>query len=102
MATFGDQKCFLPICSKSGQFSTFKQKVVKKLIECAVERGDHKLHDKLQSILISHGEQTSVELHKNCYCSYTSKDHIKKLVSRKRKALEADITEAPTARITSR
>ena len=39
-----------------------------KLIECAVEHGDHELHDKL-------------------------------LESRKRKALEADITEAPTARV---
>ena len=45
------KKNFLPICSKSGQLSTFKQKAVKKLIECAVECGDHELHDKLQSIL---------------------------------------------------
>jgi len=69
---------------------------VKKLIECAVKHGDHELHDKLQSILDS---RASIELHKNCYCSYTSKDHIKKLASRKRKASEANITEAPTARV---
>jgi len=72
---------------------------VKKLIECALECGDHVLHDKLQSILNSLGEQASGELHKNCYCLYTSKDHIMKLDSRKRKASEADITEAPTAMV---
>ena len=91
MATPGDQKCLLPTCNKSGQLNTFKLQAVKKLIECAVERHDYEIHDKLQGVLDSHGQQASVELHKNCYCSYTSKDHIKKLVSRKRKAIQADI-----------
>ena len=100
MATPGDQKCLLPICSKSGQLNTFKLQAVNKLIECAVEHRDCEIRDKLQGVLDSHGKQASVELHKSCYCSYTSKDHIKKLVSRKKKAIQADITEAPTARVT--
>ncbi len=54
---------------------------------------------KLQGVLDYHGEQASVELHKSCYCSYTSKNHIKKLVSRKRKAIQADISEVPSARV---
>ena len=79
MATPADQKCLLPTCSKSGQLNTFKLQAVKKLIECAVERHDCEILDKLQGVLDYHGEQASVELHKSCYCSCTSKDHIKKL-----------------------
>ena len=48
------------------------QQAVNKLIECAVERHDCEIRDKLQGILDSHGEQASVELHKSCYCLYTS------------------------------
>ena len=100
MAILDDGKCLLPTCSKSGRLSIFKLQAVKKLIECAVERHDLEIRDKMQGILNSQGEQASVQLHKNCYCSYTSKDHIKKLASRKRKATPApDITEPPIARV---
>ena len=64
MATPGDQKSLLPTCSKSGQLNTFKLQAVKKPIECAVGRHDCEIHDKLQHVLDSHGEQASVELHK--------------------------------------
>ena len=50
MATPGDQKCLLPTCSKSGQLNTFKQQVVNKLIECAVEHHDCEIRDKLQAV----------------------------------------------------
>ena len=83
MATFNEGKCLLPTCSKSGRLTIFKLQAVKKLIECAVERHDLEIRDKMQDILNSQGEQASVQLHKNCYCSYTSKDHIKNLASRK-------------------
>ena len=53
----------------------------------------------MQVILDSQRDQVSVALHKNCRCSYTSKYHIKKLESRKRKAASIDINEAPPARI---
>ena len=53
----------------------------------------------MQAILDSQGEQASVELHKNCYCSFTSKDHVKKLVAKKRKDGSIDSDEAPVARI---
>ncbi len=94
MATFNEGKCLLPTCSKSGRLTIFKLQAVKKLIECAVERHDLEIRDKMQDIL------ASVQLHKNCYCSYTSKDHIKNLASMKRKATPAPvITEPPIARV---
>jgi len=83
MAIPGDQKCLVPICTKSGQLNTFKLQAVNKLNECAVECHDCEICDKLQGILDSHGELAYVELHKSCYCSYIFKDHIKKPVSRK-------------------
>lgn len=86
-----------PTCNKSGQLNTFKVQAVKKLIlqwNVMTE-----ICDKLKSILKSQGEQASVNLHKNCYCSYTSKEHIKRYLFRKRKASQADITEASIARV---
>lgn len=91
-------RCLLPSCSTSRSLKTFKIQAVKKLIECAVERGDAETCDKLRTILDSQGEQTSIELHKSCYCSYTSKEHVKKFVM-KRKAKSGSSDEPPTARI---
>lgn len=67
-------RCLLPSCKSSGSLKTFKIQAVKKLIECAAERGDGETYDNLQTILSSQGEQASVQLHKTCYCSYTSKN----------------------------
>jgi len=47
----------------------------------AVERQDCEICNKLQGVFDSHGELAYVELHKNCYYSYTSKDDIKNPVS---------------------
>ena len=41
------QKCLLPTCNKSGKLNTFKLQAVKKPIECAVERHDYEIRDKL-------------------------------------------------------
>ena len=65
-------RCILSNCSSSGSLKTFKLQAVKRLIECAVERGDDEIHDKLQTMLNSQGEQASIQVHKSCYCSYTS------------------------------
>ena len=51
------------------------------------------------AILDSQGEQASVKLHKNCYCSFISKEHIKRLLARKRKAGSMDLEEAPIPRV---
>jgi len=91
MAILSDQKCLLPTCTKSGKLNNFKLQAMNKLIECAVGRHDCEISDKLQGVLDSHGELVYVELH--------IKDHIKKPVSRKRKAIQADIPEAPTDRV---
>ena len=76
-----------------------KSSTVKKLIECAIERQDDEAREKIQAILESQGDQVSLQLHKNCYCSYTSKYHNRKLESRKRKADSIDVNEAPPARV---
>ena len=44
----------------------------------------------------SQGEKASVELHKNCYCSYTSKQHVKQIVAQDG---SIDSEEAPVARM---
>ncbi len=101
MADVGlNDRCLLPSCSStsSGSLKTFKIQAFKKLLECAVERGDDETLDKLQTIFNSHGEQATVVLHKSCYCSYTSKEHVKKFVL-KRKAESVSSDEPPTARI---
>ena len=80
-AVLDDGKCLLPTCRRSGPLIIFRVKADRKLIECATERHDDETRSKVQAILDSQGEQASVQLHKNCYCSFTSKDHIKKLVA---------------------
>ncbi len=84
-AQIHDGKCLLSTCSKPGPLKTFKLRAVKKVIECAIERHDDATCSKIQAVLDSQGEQASIDLHKNCYCSYTSKDHIRNLVAKKRK-----------------
>ena len=50
-------RCILSHCSSSASLKTFKLQAVKRLIECAVERGDDEIHDKLQTMSNSQGEQ---------------------------------------------
>ncbi len=94
MADVGlNDRCLLPSCSStsSGSLKTFKIQAFKQLLECAVERGDDETLDKLQTIFNSHGEQATVVLHKTCYCSYTSKEHVKKFVlKRKAESVSSD------------
>lgn len=92
--------CLLPNCSGCGPLQLFKVRGIKKLIDCATERHDDKIHSTLQSTIDSQGEQASVELHKSCYCSYTSKDHIRKVVAKKKLHGSIDSDEPPTARTT--
>ena len=56
-----------------------------KVIKCARERCDNETCDRMQEVLNSQGEQASVELHKRCYCSFTSKYHVSKPVAKKMK-----------------
>ena len=70
-------KYLIASCSESGQLKTFKPQGVKRLIiECATERHDNETHSRVQAILDSQGEHASVEVHKNCYCSFISKDNL--------------------------
>ena len=93
------KKCLLPTCSSSGTFKVLRLKGVKRLIECAKERNDSETYNILQAILNSQREDVSVELHKSCYCSFTSMDHIKKLAGRKRKSESIVSSEPSSSRI---
>ena len=97
-AVIGSAKCLLPNCSGCGSLQLFKVRGIKKLIDCATERHDDKIRTTLQSTIDSQGEQASVELHKSCYCSYTSKDHIRKVVLKKKLDVSIDSDEPPSAR----
>ena len=95
----GPRKCLLSTCNRSGPLQTFKLQAVKKIIECAIERRDNESLAKMQGNLDSQGPEVSVELHKNCYCTFTSKEHIKRFLARKRKEGSVDSEEPPTARV---
>ena len=57
------------------------------------------MRSKMQVVLDSQGEHASVQFHKNCYCIFTSKDHIRREVAKKRKRGLVDGDEAPVARV---
>ena len=61
-------KYLIANCSKSGQLKTIKLQGVKRLIECATERHGNETRSRVQAILDSQEEHTSLEVHKNCYC----------------------------------
>lgn len=69
------EKC-LPNCSSYGPLQKFKLRGIQKLIECARERHDDYTQNRMQAIWDSQGDEASVELHKNCYCSFTSKVNV--------------------------
>ncbi len=95
-----DGKCLLLTYNKSGhRMNIFKLQAVEKLIECATELHDNETHSRMQAIFNSQGKEASVEIHKSYYCSSTSKNHIKKIVARKRKDGSIDNDEAPVVRI---
>ena len=98
MAT-SNRKCSLTACSSSWPLQTYKKQGILKVIECALQRKDDDMQTRMQTILDSQGEQSLIEMHKNCYCSYTSKEHIKRLLGKKRKEGRVDIDDAPAARM---
>ena len=53
----------------------------------------------MQAVLDLQGDQASIEMHKTCYCTYTSKEHIKRLLAKKRKEGTSDSDGAPAARV---
>lgn len=69
-------------------------------MECATQRSHQETLTKLKDTLDIEGEEACVSVHKGCYCSYTSKNNIKKFIAQKRKA-ETDLAceEQPPPRI---
>ena len=92
-------KCLLPICSSAGPLQTFRLQAIRKLLECATERNDGETYSTIQGFLDAQGEEASLELHKGCYCSFTSKHYIKKLAAKKRKCDSVSSVDEPPARI---
>lgn len=88
-------KCLLPTYTGFvSPWQPFKVRGVKKLIECATERQDNETCNFMKCIFYSQGEKATFQLHKNSYCSYTSKMHMK----RKNDSLK-DTDESPVTRI---
>ena len=94
-----NRKCSLSTCSNSGPLQTYKKQGILKLIECAFQRKDDEMQTGMQEVLDLHGEQSSIEMHTNCYCSYTSKEHIKRYLRKKRKEGSVDSDDAPATRM---
>jgi len=79
------ETCLLPICREKGPHQTVRVQGIRTMIQRSKERGDDDVHVKLQAILDSQGENSSVECHKTCYCTYTSKQNVAKYIAKKRK-----------------
>ena len=92
-------RCLLPNCNKNGPLKALKLQAVKKRIQSATERGDNDTLCKLQAILDSQGENASVDVHKNRFCSFTSKDHKKRLLDKRRREDSADGADVHVARV---
>ena len=79
-----------------GYLKVNKKQVIFKLIECVFQRKDDEMQTGMQEDLDLHGKQSSIEMHTNCYCSYTFKEHIKRFLRKKRKEGRDD---APATRM---
>lgn len=89
--------CLLSNCSEGNSLQLFKVCGIKKLIDCSTERHDDKFRSALQATIYSQGDRASVGRHEICFCSYTSKDHVRKVVARKTLHGLIDSDEPPTA-----
>lgn len=93
------RSCFLPSCEKSGPLLTFKVQAVRKLLESATDRNDDEKKTRIQGVVGMEGDDVSLQLHKRCYYSYTSR-HVGNFLARKRKDdLSSNECEPPSGRI---
>ncbi len=70
------KSCLSPQCLNTGKITSFKLKGINTLIKRAEERGDEDFQEELQLLLASKGDSATIEMHKNCYCTYTSKQNV--------------------------
>ncbi len=94
----GKRQCVLPNCSRSGPLTVFKICGILKLIACAIELHDDETRQSMQSILDSEEDNASVELHKGCYCSFTSKNHVENLRRKKKLQGSEESDDTPASR----
>lgn len=83
----------IPNCGTYGcNKQVFKRKAIEKLITLAGERQHNTFLSQIESLL--NNEDPSVELHKGCYCAYTSKKY-----KRKTEDGQVHVDEPPTVRV---
>ena len=67
---------------------TVKLIAIEKLIERATEREDHDVQLRLQEIVDDKQANAFIDVHKSCYCSYTSKVHVVRVQKRRHTSSE--------------
>ena len=97
-STMAMQCFFAPCQGKKNDFKKCGVEGIRTLIARSEGRGDE-IHEKLQSILASDGENASVMCHKSCYSSYTSVSRHLLLADTKRKSSGWPPSDEPPARI---
>uniref|UniRef100_UPI00358E0907 uncharacterized protein n=1 Tax=Myxine glutinosa TaxID=7769 RepID=UPI00358E0907 len=91
-------RCIFPSCCEKGSLQVFKVAAIKKIIQSSKDRGDD-IHQKLE-MLLETGDSATIECHKNCYCSYTSKQNIAKYLAKKRRdGFPSSVNEEPRTRV---
>ena len=90
---------FEVVKENSGPLQTFKQQGLLKLIDCAFQRKDYEMRTRMQAILDSQADKATFGMHKSCYSTSTSKDHIRRHLCKKKKEGSPDTDDVPAARI---
>ena len=96
-----DRRCLLPVCHGGGEDKKIAEVGIRKLISCAIYRGDGDLHDTLQDILDGGGDAPCIVCHSGCYCTYTSKEKIERLKKAKKRKAEDDVMKVTTRSYTA-
>ena len=79
----------LPICKGKGEYKIFKSRGIKTLIQRSKTKADG-FHIQLEALLNESGEDVSINVHKSCYSTYTSKEKLTKHLTLKRKHSSTD------------
>ena len=78
-------------CNIQGRGRTIESEGIKTLVKSAELRKDHDFVSFLQALLSEKGDEAALEMHKTCYCSYTSTNNIEHYLIGKRKIDEPDL-----------
>ena len=79
-----NQTCLFLICKGKGEYKIFKSRGIEILIQHSKTKADG-FHIQLESLLNESGEDVSINVHKSCYSTYTSKEKLTKHLTFKKK-----------------